>query len=427
MTNVRTASSQPDSEGGVILAVESGRTVVAYDPHDPDLGRNPYPVYDQLRQRCPVAWSGLWGGFWAVAGYHELVEAARDDDRFRSGDGVSIPSVGQARPLLPIECDPPLFYDYRKMLNPLFAPGPMRAHRPWIEDLADELIDRFIGRGSCEIVEELALPVPARAILRILGLDEHRWPELLACIHTTIHESQTDLDAAVEAGMHVYAALAEAIDERRERGTGGSEDVLARLVEARVGSEERLLEDEELLDIGFLLLLGGLDTTTNALASAFAHLGADDEARRRLVAEPELIPIAVEEFLRMWSPIQGLARTVAGDTELRDARLHDGDKMMLLWGSANRDERQFPDPDRCILDRQPNPHVAFGVGIHRCLGAHIARVVMSSVLERVLQRLPDFRLAPGAEIGWKEGSIAIYGPASVPLVFTPVPVAVSGV
>lgn len=387
-----------------------------FDHHSPDLSADPYPTFARLRKECPVGWSDAWGGFWVVSGHAEVEQVAHDDATFCSGEGVSFPTVGQARPLIPIEVDPPLFHKYRRILNPRFSPGAVERFEPDIRRMATTLIDGFIERGECDLMAELAGPLPAMTTLRMLGLPEEEWEFFLHCIHVGVHESAHDLDKSVEAILEVYTAIAAALEERERAGFTG-DDLISYL--ARAESEGERLSEEEILDICLLLLFGGLDTTAAAISHAALYLDQDLEARERLRRERQLIPMAIEEFVRFYTPVQALARTVTRDTELGGQHLAAGDKVWMIWASANRDETAFPDPDRVILDRHPNRHLGFGVGIHRCLGMHLARVMFRVALEEILDRMPDYRVSPDADLARFPDASVVYGLLHLPVTFSP--------
>lgn len=391
----------------------SSRDVVDFDHHDQSFAEDPYRVYRGL-QSCPVAYSEAWGGFWIVSSYAAVSEVAHDDETFCSGQGVTLPTVGNMRPLIPLEVDPPEFQRYRRLLNPLFSPAAVERQREDIEVITDRLIDAFIEGGRCDLVEEFTHPLPAIVTMRLLGVGDERWREFLESMHVVIHDSASDLDRAIESALEVYAMCAEAIDEKRDAGAGGNPDVISYLLSG--GGEGAPLSDEEILDVCFLVLGGGLDTTSAAIANAIRYLGANRAARDRLIERSDLIPSAVEEFLRFEAPVQGLARTATRDTVLGGQDVRAGDKLWVLWAAANRDPAAFDDPDSVILDRNPNRHLAFGVGIHRCLGSHLGRLMFQTALAKLLERIPDYQVVEDEVRRVGDCSVA-FGLRSLPLVF----------
>jgi cytochrome P450 len=380
------------------------------------MAADPYPVYAQLRERCPVARSTAWDGFWVVTDHEHVVAVAQDDDRFCSGQGVALPAIGQARPLLPIESDPPRYTQYRKMLNPRFTRGGIAEFEADIREIVVETIGSFSGRGEADLIKDFAQIVPARSTLRMLGLDEGEYHWFLERIHIGVHESTRDLDRSVEALMEVYVALGAALEDRYDRGAPGG-DLISYLAYYEIEGER--LSEEEVLDTCLLMLFGGLDTTASLIGEAALHFGRNPQVRDRYAGDPASIPQALEEFLRFASPVQGLARTATCDTELGGQQIKAGDKMWIVWASANRDPAAFPDPDTLDLDRTPNRHVAFGVGIHRCLGSHFGRKMAQIAVEELLARIPDFVVPADAHLPRFEDSSVGYGLLSVPATFTP--------
>jgi cytochrome P450 len=282
---------------------------------------------------------------------------------------------------------------------------------PAIRATTVELIDALLARGEGDLMRDLAEPVPARTTLRFLGLDEDQWSRYLRAVTVIVHESSRDFERAMAAFMDVAPDLMGRLAQRRADG-GAGDDFISLLVRAEV--DGRALRDEQILDMCFLQLTGGLHTTAAAIGSSLLYLARHPAERERLAAEPDRIPVAVEELLRHQSPVQGLARTVTRDTVLGGRELCAGDKVWVLWGSANRDEKEFPDAATVDLDRDPNRHVAFGVGAHRCLGLHLGRLETRVVLEEVLRRMPGYEIAPGAEDNIIEDCSVVYTLTSLP-------------
>jgi hypothetical protein len=394
-----------------------------FDHHDAALSRNPYPVYDQLRDKCPVSRTQAWGGFWVVTGHDEVAEVAKNDVDYSSGvvledgtiQGVTIPSVGQTRPVIPIELDPPENLKYRKLLNPFYTVQAVRQREDEIRALVSGLVDEFIEDGECDLVHSLTLATPAIVTLREVGLPIDRWEEFVAWVDTMIHDSGHNPEGAMQAGMAVYGEYLKAIAERRENGL--RDDVISTLMSSTI--DGRPVTDEQIVDIGILLLFGGLDTTSAASATTFLHLAQNPDIRSRIAGDRAITPHAVEEYLRFVTPVQGNSRTVTNDIELGGVQLRKGERLLALWAGANHDPAHAPDPDTVKFDRGGNPHMAFGIGSHRCLGAHLARTMFRLMLEEVLERLPDYRVKPGADVEWFDNISSVYGVKSLPIVFTP--------
>jgi cytochrome P450 len=232
------------------------------------------------------------------------------------------------------------------------------------------------------------MPLPARTMLRVIGMDEQNWLWYVERIHTIIHGMTGNVDATITAGFEIAGRIAEHMAGRRESGDFSGQ--LGALLTAEVNGEP--MSDMDVISYVFLLLFGGLDTTTAALANALVALDRDRASRTTLIQHPEKMATAVEEFLRFESPVQALGRTLSRDIEMGGQRMRAGERALLVWASANRDPAAFPDPDRVDFDRTPNRHLAFGVGLHRCLGSNLGRAMFHIMLERLLARMPDYQV-----------------------------------
>jgi cytochrome P450 len=256
------------------------------------------------------------------------------------------------------------------------------------------LIDNFIETGSVEFVNALARPLPGRITLRLVGFDEREWSDFHRAVHSIIGESgfgakgADEIRAAALAGRKWQRDRIE--DLIRERRAKPADDLTSMLIEAEIDGTN--LSDDDLADTINLLLDGGLDTTASSITFALLHMSRNPDIKRNLVADPGLMTSAVEEFLRLDAPVQGLARTVSHDCEFAGQAMSMGDRMLLLWASANRDAAIFEGPDKLDIGRPNNRHVTFGIGNHKCIGAHLGRLMLRVALEQVLARLPDFEI-----------------------------------
>ena len=388
------------------------KLVEQFDHHDPRLGEITHEVYAAMRERCPVAHSDRHGGFWTISSYELVHYALQHYELFTTHPTVNIPAgLGHRRPMLPLEVDPPLHAKYRIVLEPLFAPRRMTALEPKIRALCDSLIDRFIERGGCDFIADLAAPLPTQIFTEMMGLPAGEAGRFLAwkdeLIHGHADDPQGTRRAAAGAAVAEYlqALIAERKGERRD-------DIVSVLLDAE--HEGQKLTDEEMLDLAYMLFLAGLDTVTSSLALQFLYLAQHPEQRDRLVADPSIIPYAVEELLR-YEPLILAGRTVTRDLEIGGVEMKAGDRVLLNTVSAGRDENQFPKPDEVILDRRPNRHISFAVGPHRCVGSHLARLELRIVHEHVHRRIPTYRLREGAVIHRHASSVA--GIDSLPLVW----------
>lgn len=387
-----------------------------FDHHSPEFAQEPWSIYREMRQQCPVAHSDAYGGFWALSTYEHVRRVALDDDTFSSASSIVIPpKLRDSRPAIPIEVDPPLFLEYRALLNPLLSPAAVAEKEPTLQRLITACIDEFVERGEADLIEDLADPLPAMATLDLLGLPVDDWHDYADPLHVIAFVRQDN--EARQTAMREYREIQERLaDEVRARREAPRDDMISRLLEGTV--DGRPVTDEEVLDMVETVLQGGMDTTGAAISNALLYLDEDREARERLIAEPDLMPHAVEEFLRYEAPQQALARTTTAECEVGGHTLEEGEKVLLLWASANRDEEVFPDAEQCIIDRFPNRHVTFGVGAHRCLGSTFARTQMRLALEAVLERLPDYEVQRDGVVRAETIGL-VYRRMHIPITFTP--------
>jgi cytochrome P450 len=402
----------------------TARPTIDFDHHSPEYAADFASVYASLRSSCPVAWSGQYGGFWALARYHDVAEVARDDETFssrhdipndgKSYTGINIPPTPTRA--TPIEMDPPRFASFRRLLNPPFAPGAIDKLRARMYSYTDWCLDQVIESGSIDFVTDLANPVPAMATLAFLGLDVRDWHMFSWPFHDIV-ACPPDSDGwnrAVEGIFEAITAVGIAVADRRRNPRA---DLLTHFTEVDVEGER--LADDVILEICTLILGGGVDTTTALIGHALNHLGRDADARTRIVADRALVPLYCEELLRYFTPTQALARTATTDVTIGGVEVASGERVLLCWGAANRDPAVFDRPDEIIIDRFPNRHAAFGLGAHRCLGSNFARAEFAAMLNRVLDRMPDYQVLDGAE---RYESIGVVnGWHRLPATFTPGP------
>jgi cytochrome P450 len=328
--------------------------------------------------------------------------------------------VGSPLAMVPIAFDPPEHTRYRRVLQPFFSPRGIAAWQPMMRALAGQLIDGFAARGACDLVAELAVPLPAQVFLTLFGLpleDRDRliaWKEALLDFAAPGGERSAGgpSEQAVRLGAELYEYLLSHIARRRQGGGAG--DLLGRLLADT--SDERL-GDDELLGLSFLFVLAGLETVTSALSTAFAILAAEPALRRQIAADRAVIPRAVEELLRVDGPVVFVPRIATQDVDLAGQRIPEGSYVMIAIAAASRDPAEHPEPDSIDFGRQER-HLAFGGGPHRCLGSHLARMELRVALEEWHRRIPDYRLAPGV-IPRPTWPAAVVGIDSLPLVFPP--------
>lgn len=322
-----------------------------------------------------------------VLGRSEVDSALRTPQTFSSRmDAVDL---GNARPLIPLQIDPPDHAQYRRLLDPLFSLKNIAHLAPAITQRVTELIDAVIDQGHCDFSADLAVPLPFLVFGDLLGLPHSDHPALMSIVNDIMRPDPQDAgrQSAAHAGKRCYAFFSHALDERTR---SPRDDLLTQLLHATV--DGRRPSREELLDMCFMLLLGGMDTTSDALECAFAFLATHPEHRRQIVQEPGIVPTAVEELLRWESPTTSVRRYLLADIELGGCPMSAGQRVDVVLASANTDDLHDPQAFEVDLRRAPNHHVAFGAGVHRCLGAHLARMELRIALQEWHRRIPEYTL-----------------------------------
>ena len=361
-----------------------------------EFAAQPQPVYRELVTKCPFARQVVMGGP-VLSRYEDVLWALRHPEIFSSEMEMHM-ALGTERPMIPQQIDPPAQTKYRKILDPRFSKKRMQEIAPAVRRHANELIDAFFERGSCEFDREFAVPLPCTAFLSLMGLPQSELPRFLR-IKDMIIRPQTLMESPTmegaqalrkEAGRQIYEFFGNVIDDRKRRpGT----DMVSYLLETEIDGQR--LTREEILDVSFLLILAGLDTVTATLGCNVAYLAANPAQRRRLVEKPESIAGAVEELLRWETPLTAVPRIVKQDVEIHGQRLVKGEMVTLLLGASNVDSAEFQDPERVDFERERNKHLAFGGGPHRCLGSHLARMELAVAMQVWHERIPDYRIEPG--------------------------------
>ena len=362
-----------------------------------------------LRANDPLHWDGR---VWGVTGYEMLREISRQPDRFSNAEGCRPDAF--ALPMM-IDMDDPEHFRRRKLVNRGFTPKQVRGSEPAVRAAADEIIDSVIESGSCDFVTDVAQWLPMIMIGDQLGVPSEERGRLLEWSDAMVSASADGVGVErATAAYTEYREFAErAIADRRTEPRG---DLMSVLVHAEIDGDR--LDDESIIHESLLILIGGDETTRHVITGGMYQLLVHPEQRAALVGEPSLIPSAVEEMLRWVSPIRNMNRTVLADTELAGKKLSAGDKLLLLYPSANRDESVFDDPFRFDVARQPNEHVAFGFGTHFCLGNSLARLELVCMFEHLLERLPDMELVDAAEPGNRPANF-VSGYEHMPVRFTP--------
>jgi cytochrome P450 len=353
----------------------------------------PQPMYKALRESTPVFRSPQAV---VLTRLSDIEMALKHTELFSSNmDAVDL---GNLRPLIPLQIDPPEHAKYRRILDPLFTPREMGRREPEVTKLVNEIIDHFADRGECDFHAEFAVPLPCTVFLQLLGLPLEHLDKFLAWKDQVIRPEgvqgyEKHGQAAAPAARQIYDYFEHAIDDHIAHPR---DDVLSALIAAEVDGQP--LSREELLDICFLFLIAGLDTVTDSLDCFFVYLARHPDQRRLLIEQPEILPSAIEELLRWETPVPGVARVAMQDVEVGGCPISKGERVSPLLGAANTDPTEFPDPDVVDFRRNPNRHRAFGAGPHRCLGSHLARMELRVALREFHRRIPDYEIPPGTEL-----------------------------
>ncbi|WP_156687399.1 cytochrome P450 [Mycobacterium sp. Marseille-P9652] len=401
--------------------------VVDFDHHSDDYNLNELAYNKDVRQKCPVAWNTNYGGFWFLTSYAAVSQAARDGDTFahkyepNSADGVDyqgemgVPRP-EGQPALGIgEIDGPYHQALRHALAPFLSPGAVQRLKPFMEDQAHHFLDQKIAKGDMDLVLDYASPVPAILTMKLMGLPYDNWHLYANLFHSVMALPQDSPDY-LEAISQVPQMMQEVLDYAAARKANPKDDLTSFLLQFEFDGQR--LTDEQLLNILWNLIAGGVDTTTSQTALTLHHLGTHPELRQQLIDHPELYRTATDEFLRYFSVNQTLSRTVTKDIELEGQHLRKNDRVVISWLSANHDENEFDCPDEIILDRTPNRHLAFGLGPHRCIGSHLARLMSEVMVKAVLDRIPDYRVDTD-NVQHYLGNPSMTGLGTLPVTFTP--------
>ena len=380
-----------------------------FDHLDPRWIEDPYPIWDELRQSCPMAHTERYLGVYFPSRYADIRAIANDTEHFSSRRVVVRDTrPDQPMPAPPITSDPPHHQPAKQVLLRAFTPAAIARHEPRARAICRELIGRFAHRPSCDAATDYAQEIPVRVIAHMLGIPAEEGAQFRKWIQEILETGITNNDIFMRAQGEMAAYFDGKIAQRR--ATPG-DDLISHLIEVRK-PDGQPLSDRHVNGSLRLLLIAGIDTTWSAIGACLWHLAKVPGDRKRLVSEPQLLPTAVEEFLRAYAPVT-MAREVTKETEIGGCPVKPGNMVLLSFPAANRDPAMFPDADRVVIDRAENRHAAFGLGIHRCIGSNLARMEMTVALEEWLARIPEFRLDPAATVAWSEGTVR--GPRRLPV------------
>lgn len=384
-----------------------------YDVLDEAFARDPFTVFAELRDRCPVATTDRWGGSTMPVTYEMVTKVARAPEVYSSSEASVMPRAASTASLLPgglppIESDPPVHAASRRLILPWFSPARVDTYEPYTRETCRQLLEVFRHEGRADAAEQYARQIPVRVIATMLGIPPEMADTFTEWVLATISAPPGD-PRRDEALVEMYEFFVREIAKRQdERG----DDLISEVLQSEIDGRPLGLDDA--LGMVILLLAAGVDTTWSSIGASLWHLATHAEHRRRLVAEPQLMSTAIEEMLRVYAPVT-MARIATHDTEIGGCPVAAGSRVLLSFPAANHDPAVFPDPDDVVLDRQHNRHVAFGAGIHRCAGSNLARMELRVALEEWLAAIPEFELAPDAEVPWTSGQVR--GPRAVPVVF----------
>jgi cytochrome P450 family 142 subfamily A polypeptide 1 len=380
---------------------------------------DPHPTYRWLRANAPVYWDEA-SKLWVLSRYQDVFDVSKNPETFSAAQGV----LPESDAMVSIVCmDDPRHQRLRKLVNRGFTPRMVGLMHERIRTLAKEIADRVAARGECDLVRELAVPLPLYVISQMLGIREedfdrfHEWSDRLIGVAGN-YDDPVRMTDAVTAYAEYGEYLKDVFEDRRRNPR---EDLVSILVAAQeegmLAPDEDSMENDEIIMFMTLLLVAGNETTRNAISGGMLALMENRDQLEMLRAHPELLDSAVEEILRYVSPIICFRRTATRDTEIRGQAIKAGDRVMMLYQSANRDEDVYTDPDRFDVTRSPNPHLAFGIGPHFCLGANLARLELKVMLQELIARFPDMRPAPGATPK-RSASTLVAGIEHLPVVFS---------
>ncbi len=401
------------------------RPLLDFDHTTTEYQQHAREIYGDLRARCPVGWSENHGGYWVLSSYDAVWNALRDHETFSSArykdeqgawhGGLAIPDL-QTATLLPLHLDPPQWADYRRILNPWLSPTRVEEARDRLAAHATDLLDAVVETGHCDLIPVLGNPLPAIATLELIGIEVDDW-DRWAQPHHAIQYSPRGSAAFEQAMLDLTWQREQLVDALAARRADPRDDMLSAVATARVGDDLITLDDAAALLS--TVISGGVSSSTALFANSVLHLHRHPDQRRWLLDDLDgRLPAALEEFLRVYPPVPVVARTIAKDGAMGGFHQRPRERVAISVLSANHDDSEFDDPDEIRLDRFPNRHATFGIGIHRCVGSYVARTIVRLMLEQVLRRTPDFAVDESAMVRFGPSS-TIDGWISLPVTFTP--------
>jgi cholest-4-en-3-one 26-monooxygenase len=381
--------------------------------------QDPHAIWDEMRRSSPVHYDAV-GSVWGIFKHADVLAIEKDAKTF-SSDRAPRPH-GEHLPMM-ISMDDPEHQRRRSLVNRGFTPKRVRAHEPMIQDLTRGIIDRVCEKGSCDLVWDIAAPLPLFVIANLLGYDADMYDDLLRWSEEMMSPTDDQMVTPEQIADRLQStsrAMTEFRDAQlviiADRRRHPRDDVISTLCQAEIDGER--LDDESIVQELLLILIGGDETTRHVLSGGALELIRHPEQLEALRSGNADIAVAAEEMIRWNSPVQNMGRTATRDVEVRGEQIHEGDQLMLFYPSANRDEEVFRSPHEFDIRRTPNPHVAFGIGTHFCLGASLARLEVRTMIPEVLRRMPDMQLATADPLP-RRASNFVSGLESMPVTFTP--------
>lgn len=385
-----------------------------FDHTDPTWVADPYPIIEDLRERCPVAHSDRYGGLWMPVRSADVIEVATDVDHFtsrtvvvhngRPGEDAPPAPIGVAPP---ISSDPPFHSLARHLFLPAFAPRPINQLEPFARELCTRLLDDMGDREVIDGSTDYAMHIPVALIAKMLGLPQDDADLFREFVHIILEAVDLPTEERIAAFAPVEAYLGAVIADRR---VNPQDDLTTFLVNAEIAGQP--LSDQHIFGSMVLLVVAGIDTTWSAIGSSLWHLASHPDDLARITADPELLPSAVEEFLRAYAPVT-MARLVRDDHDFHGCPMEADDWVLVSFPAANRDPEVFDRADEVLIDREHNRHWAFGVGIHRCIGSNLARMELSVAIAEFIARFPRFELADPGSVRFSQGQVR--GPRELPI------------
>lgn len=403
---------RPDGVRNAVITGPVSDWATDFSHTEPEWAADPYPIQDDLRQRCPIAHTDRFGGAWLPTRYEDVAAIAYDTERFSSRSIIVSnfrppPEVAPVGGTPPISSDPPFHHDARKLLLPMFTKTTVARQEPATRAFCHSLLDALEGQDVIDAARDYAQHIPTRVIADMLGFPPEDGPRFREFVENALEGINLPPEERIPRMEMLFDYL---LAQIRDHIDNPRDDLTTYLINAELYGQK--LESLHVAGTMALLLIAGIDTTWSAIGASLWHLAKTPADRERLVAEPDLLPTAMEEFLRAYAPVT-MARLVKEDMHWNGVDMKADDWILLSFPAANRDEAQFDRAGEVVIDREVNRHAAFGLGIHRCVGSHLARMELRVALEVWLERIPAFGLDDPAAVTWATGQVR--GPRTLPL------------